>query len=110
MKNHVQSGMRMTFTAAAVVASGQAVVIGSIVGFSVTDVPTGEEGTAVIEEVFSYSCLGSDDIGQGDLVYFDAANDRFTSSAAGTVKAGIAFAASGAGVDTINVKLTPGVG
>jgi len=53
MKNDVQNGDYIEFTAGATITSGQLVQVGSLHGVSVTDVANGAKGTLAMEGVFT---------------------------------------------------------
>lgn len=110
-RNHVQPGKVIPFTAGANVASGDLVLIGSLVGIALGAVANGATGEAQIEEVFEVPKLSTDVMGAGVLVYLDAANKRVTlSDGSGANKpAGTTIAAAGNGVETVKLKLNFGV-
>lgn len=104
-KNYIQEGNVLTCKATAAVVSGAVVVIGKRIAISLVDLAVGETGSITVEGVFSVAKLGTDVIGQGDLLYWDAANGRLTATAAGNTLAGFAAAPAGAGVAFVNIKI-----
>lgn len=113
MKNKVQEGKVMPFVAAADVASGEAVVIGSLVGVSATAVASGDSGSAAIAEVYRLPKASAADISAGDTLIWDVSAGEVIVSGAATGDIdgfGVAFEAAGSGTDEVDVLLTPGSG
>lgn len=104
-KNYIQEGNVLSYTATAAIASGAVVVIGKRIAIALADIAVGETGAITAEGVFAVAKLGTDVVGQGDLLYWDAANSRLTTTAAGNTAAGFAAAPAGAGVGTVNIKI-----
>lgn len=104
-KNYIQEGNVLSYTATAAVASGAVVVIGKRIAIALADIAVGETGSITAEGVFTVAKLGTDVVGLGDLLYWDAANNRLTTTAAGNTAAGFAAAPAGAGVGTVNIKV-----
>lgn len=76
MKNFIQSGHRLPFTAAADTLSGAVVVIGEYVGVNSYDVLTGEEGELSLTGVVSIPKNVGTAFSQGDNAYQDIADDE----------------------------------
>lgn len=76
MKNFIQSGHRLTFTAAADLTSGSVLVIGDYIGVVSYDVLTGEEGELSLTGVVSIPKVAATALAQGDTVYWDIADDE----------------------------------
>ncbi|MEG2961628.1 MAG: DUF2190 family protein [Janthinobacterium sp.] len=104
-KNYIQEGNVLSYTATAAVASGAVAVIGKRIAIALADIAVGETGSITAEGVFAVAKLGTDVVGLGDLLYWDAANNRLTTTAAGNTAAGFAAAPAGAGVGTVNIKI-----
>ena len=104
-KNYVQEGEVIDFVAAAAVLAGAVVVMGKRIGISLSDTAQGATGAAAVEGVFKLNKLAGDVVGQGDLLYWDAANTRLTTTAGGNTLAGYAFAAAAGGVAVVNIKI-----
>ncbi len=104
-KNYVQEGAVIDFVAAAAVLAGGVVLMGKRIGIALSDTAQGATGSAAVEGVFKVNKLAGDAVAQGDLLYWDAANSRLTTTAAGSVLAGYAFAAAGAGAAVVNIKI-----
>ncbi len=110
-KNSIKPGEHITFTAAANVASGQAVVIGSLLGVALTAVANGAQGEAGIEGVWELPKLSSAVVTEGAKLTWDVSAGEFilTSPANGDlVGCATAVAAAGNGAGTVLAKLTPG--
>jgi predicted RecA/RadA family phage recombinase len=105
MKNFVKMGHEIEFTASAAVSSGDLVESGAFVGVAIADVANGEQGIAYIEGVFEVPKLGTDDVSQGDILYFDAGNSRLTLTESTNTKAGYAYEDAGTSVSLVKVKL-----
>lgn len=111
--NFVQEGRVIPFTAAADVVSGQVVVVGSLVGVSMTDVASGATGQLAIEGVFDIPAATAA-ITVGAPVYWDAdgnpvggteGSGAATATSTDNTLMGHAIAAKGATVGTVRVKL-----
>lgn len=107
MKNYVQMGKTLDFTASAAISSGDIVKVGAFVGVALADYANGEDGVMCIDGVYEVAALGTDDISKGDLLYFDESESEMTLSddSGSNAKAGYAFADSGTGVETVKIKL-----
>lgn len=101
----VTEGTHFNFTAGSAVASGAVVLMADTIGIANTAVASGDKGTACTEGVHTLAKLSTDNIAQGAKVYWDATNSRITLSSAGNTLAGRAYAAAGAGVSTVQVKI-----
>ena len=104
-KNYIQEGEVLDFVAAAALLAGAVVLMGKRIGVALSDTAIGATGTAAMEGVFKINKLATDVVAQGDLLYWDAANSRLTTTAAGSVLAGYATAAAGNGVATVSIKI-----
>lgn len=112
-KNYVASGEHITFVASAGVASGAAVVIGSLLGVSLTAVASGASGEAAIEGVWELPKLSTAVIANGTRLHWDVSAGEFVISgtAAGDLEGcAVAVAAAGNGMATVWAKLTPNTG
>lgn len=107
MKNIVQPGDRITFTAGSDVSSGDAVVIANILAVAVTDVASGEDGEAVTEGVVTLPAETAT-FNQGEQVHWDVSEGKLlatgTATASGDLEnVGTVWADSDGG--TVDVKL-----
>ncbi len=109
MKNFVQEGKTITVAAPATVASGQLVVVGSIVGVAAFDAASGAEVEITVEGVFELPKVATDVIVQGDKLYWDSGQAMLTKTAGTGSKpmVGVATAGAGNGVTTVNCLLMP---
>lgn len=112
-KNYIQKGDVIPFTATAAKTSGQVVVVGSLVGVSMTDVANGSTGELAIEGVFDIPAATAA-ISVGAAVYWDADGDPVggtagtgaaTATATDNTLMGYAIAAKAAAAGTVRVKL-----
>lgn len=105
MKNFIQPGDVLDYTAGANITRGQVVVMGVRVGVAVSDIANGSSGAVRVRGVVELAKASADTIAQGALVYWSAANSNITSTDSGNTLAGYAAAAAGNGVTTIRVAL-----
>lgn len=106
MKNAVSHGNVLSYTAAAAaVASGAMVLLGSRVGVAVADIALNATGSVQVVGEFTIPKLSTDVVAQGALLYWDNTNKRLTTTASGNTLAGFATAASGSGNGTVNIKI-----
>lgn len=111
MKNKVQDGKNIQFTAAADIASGDPVVIGQLPGVAASSVANGAVGVAETEGVFNLSVKGVDGAGNsavsiGDKIYFVSADTPKLSKKDTGVLFGYALGAVTSGATaTIAVRL-----
>ncbi len=78
MKNFIQSGDQIIFTAGANLLSGAPVFIGGLVGIVAADVLSGAVGTASLKGVFSVTKVSAEAWAEGDRVYYDESLAKFT--------------------------------
>ena len=105
MKNFVQRGDTLDVTAAAAVASGDVVVIGSIIGVSNVDAEIGDSFALDVVGVFTLPKTSALAISVGDVLYYDAANKVVNKTASGTTKIGVAVTAAANPSPSVNVRL-----
>ncbi|MDM0086755.1 MULTISPECIES: DUF2190 family protein [unclassified Variovorax] len=105
MKNFIQEGAVLDYSPAGAVAGGAVVVMGVRVGVVVADIPAGGLGAVRVKGVVELAKLAADTPAQGALLYWDAANSRLTTTAAGSVLAGYAAKAAGNGATTVWLHL-----
>lgn len=102
-KNYVQDGNTVRFTAAANVKSGDVVLLENLATIAVSDVAQGGVGVGLTTGVFTVKAKAADDIKQGAIVYWST--DGATITAGSNKRLGVAWRASGASVDTVDVKI-----
>lgn len=104
MKNSVQDGKTLRFTAGADISSGDPLQIGVFNGVAINDVANTEEGVLSLEGVYTLTKLETEAIDQGDAVYLDGSN-KITKTAGALKRFGIAFKSEVLAATTIQVKL-----
>jgi predicted RecA/RadA family phage recombinase len=105
-KNYIEEGDVLNFIAGGgAVASGSIVIMGKRAGVALSDIPANGQGAVGVTGVWAISKVPADVVAQGDLLYWDAANSRLTTTAAGSTLAGYAAAPAAAGAATVNIKL-----
>lgn len=101
MRNYIQDGCVMNYSnsSGSTIASGDVVKVGNLIGVAGKDIADGDSGPVNLEGVFSLTKVGSQAWAQGDKVFWDHTNLRFTKTAStdADVPAGIAFEAVGSG-------------
>lgn len=108
MKNYVSEGENVTLVApSGGVTSGVPVLIGGLLVVPSVTADEGDSFAGATKGIFTVTKVGSQAWAAGDIVYWDDSNDRFTKTASGSYKAGVAVAAvgSGAGETTGTVRL-----
>lgn len=106
MKNYIQAGDVIEVTApAGGVTSGAPLLIGALFGVACTTAAAGIRVNLATRGVFDLPKLGTDTITEGQRVFFDAANDRITETAASNYAIGSATEAAGNGAATVRVRL-----
>lgn len=103
-KNYVQDGNTVRFTATAAMKSGDVAVLENLAVVAVSDVAQGGLGVGLTTGVFTVKAKAADDIKQGAIVYWSAA-DGVTTTAGSNKRLGVAWRASGASVETVDVKI-----
>ncbi len=96
MKNGISHGKVMTYTApAGGVVSGTPVLIGALLVVPVTTNPAGEKFAGETEGVISFTKVNAQAWTEGQLIFWDNTNKRFTNvSASGLFAVGVAAEAA----------------
>lgn len=80
--NYLGKGETITFandaTAAAAIASGDVVEIGSLIGVAVTDIAADASGAVALGGVWTLAKVSAEAWTQGDLLYWDASANNAT--------------------------------
>lgn len=105
MKNYVQDGDTINFTAAANLSSGAWVAIGKRTGAVMSDVTSGQVGVARMSGVVRGKKDNTVQIDQGQDVYLNG--DQITNVAAGGTPAGTAWASAATAATEVDVSLGP---
>ena len=98
-----QAGSALSIGAA--IAAGSVVAMGKRIGIALTDIPTNSVGAVAVTGVYTIAKLATDDVSQGELLYWDPANNRLTETPGALNLAGFAAAPAGAGVATVRIKI-----
>jgi predicted RecA/RadA family phage recombinase len=110
--NYLQKGDVLDYTAGADISSGDAVVIGGLIGVALTDIANGDTGSVQITGVFDMPKVSGAVIAQGESLTWDVSAGAFDDNAATaatgdlTGACAVAAEAAGDGVTTIAVRLT----
>ena len=88
MKNFVQNGQTIGYTAGANITSGQAILIGAMLGIAATDIANGSVGIMAVEGVYTITSLTGTAWAQGAQLYWDDTNKRVTNVASGNTACG----------------------
>ena len=85
MANFIQDGCAIDYTPVGDLAAGAVVVQGDLVGIARTPISANALGSLAVEGVFDFpkATGGSTAIAAGALVYWDAGNQRATTTASG---------------------------
>lgn len=102
-KNYVQDGNTVRFTATAAMKSGDVAIIENLAVVAESDVAQNGVGVGLTTGVFTVKAKASDDIRQGAVVYWST--DGATTTAGSNKRLGVAWRASGASVETVDVKI-----
>jgi predicted RecA/RadA family phage recombinase len=99
MKNYVQKGDVLTFTASGPVTAGAGILQGDLFGVAATDAATGEQFEAALTGVFELPKVGAA-VTQGARAYWSAGDSSVTGVATDNTLIG-AFAEDAGGAATI---------
>ena len=102
-KNYVQNGNTVRFTATAAMKSGDVAIIENLAVVAESDVAQNGVGVGLTTGVFTIKAKAADDIKQGAVVYWST--DGATTTAGSNKRLGVAWRASGASVETVDVKI-----
>ena len=106
MKNYIQKGNVITFTAQKTVVSGQGVLQGALFGVAATSAATGEEFEANLVGVYALpKATGEAAIAAGDPVYWSDDQGHVTTSDTDTKRIGAAIQPTTADASTVTVRL-----
>jgi predicted RecA/RadA family phage recombinase len=104
MKNYVQPGNVLLFTAVAAVTSGDLVIVEDMVCVALQDADEGDVFSGYVEGVFDLE-KASGAIDQGAKVYWDASESEVTTTAESNTLIGHAAEAAASGDATAKVRL-----
>ena len=106
--NFIAPGTTVDYAnAGAAIVSGQVVLIGTRVGIAKDAIPaTTGTGVLHVDGVWQVTKLATDVVTQGQALYWDNGNSRFTTTVGSNVLAGWAYAAAAGGANTVvQIKL-----
>ena len=106
MKNYVQPGDTLTIPAPATVAAGGVVIAGNVKGIAAGDAESGDSVDVVTRGVFTLPKVGADAFTLGAPVYWDSGDGLATTTSSGNTAIGVAVAAAGASIASVNVRLS----
>ncbi len=109
MNNYVQPGKTLDYTHTAVVASGVAVLIGTVLVIPGANAGIGVPFPGTIDGVFNIVCATGTAWTMNTPVYWDDTNKRVTTTATGNTKIGMVAAPKVAAAAVGAVKLIPAV-
>lgn len=110
-KKYIQPGNVIDHTAGSAISSGDAIVIGVLLGVALADIANGDTGSVQIEGVFEMPKLSTAVIAAGDKLIWDVSAEQFIVASAATGDldgCAVAVAAAGNGTTTVLAKLLPG--
>lgn len=109
MKNYVQKGEMLDFTAGADLSSGDPVVLGGLMGIVAATVASGAAGVARVQGVVEVSKVSAQAWAYGDRIYWDVSLAKFTNVKDTDTKfAGIAVEVAADPTDTGKILLNTG--
>lgn len=108
MKNFVQEGSVLEFTAGGTITAGTCILVGSLLVCPVVSVASGAKYRAICDGVILHAKNSAEAWTEGVLLYWDAGNSVFTTTASTHKKVGVAARAADNPSATGYVKLLPG--
>ncbi|WP_370049333.1 MULTISPECIES: DUF2190 family protein [Salipiger] len=104
MKNYIQAGNVLSFTAAAAVVSGQGVLQGALFGVATTDADLGADFEAAVTGVFELpKAAGA--LTKGQKAYWSTSNGNVTGTASGNTLIGAVTEAAADAATTAKIRL-----
>lgn len=105
MKNFIQPGRVVTFTApAGGIQSGAGMLAGSLFGIAAATAAAGAQVEGAVEGVFELP-KAADDVSFGERIYWDDTAKNVTTTATDNTLIGAAVAAAASGAATVRVRL-----
>jgi predicted RecA/RadA family phage recombinase len=106
MKNYINSGKTLTVTApTGGISSGDGVLIGNLFGVAAFDAAETENVEIQTTGVMVLPKQPTDVVAVGDLLYWDATNNRLTKTTTSNKIIGVAVAPAGNGAATVVIRL-----
>jgi len=115
-RNRVQNGRRIDVTLSGTVSSGDAIVVGSMIGVCLVDGVAADNIAVAISEVYNLPKVDAAVIIQGEQVFYDVSasevdDENATPASGDIIGFGVAWEGKGATTgEDIAVLLTPGNG
>lgn len=112
-KNFIKPGEHISFIAGANLASGAGVMLGTLLGVSLTAVASGATGEAAVEGVWELPKATGAAMNAWTRPIWDTATNAFIASGASTgdlLNAAIVVETAGSSATTVKVMLLPGAG
>jgi predicted RecA/RadA family phage recombinase len=104
MKNFIQTGDSLTFTAAAAVTAGDGILQGALFGVATTNAASGDEFTAALTGVYELpKAAGALTLGQ--RAYWHPSNANITGTASGATLVGAVAEAAADAATVVKVRL-----
>lgn len=105
MKNFIARGETLEITAGADIASGAGVLVGATFGVAAGAIANGEKGIINLSGVFELPKVSAQAWTQGARIYWEAAENRCTTTASGNTLIGVAYAVAANPSATGQVRL-----
>ena len=94
MKNFIARGETLEITAGADIPSGAGVLVGATFGVAAGDIAEGATGIINLSGVYGLSKVSGQAWAQGARIYWEAAENRCTTTASSNTLIGVAYAAA----------------
>lgn len=109
MKSFIQHGDIWDYANASgsTIPAGTGVVINTVVGVAVSDIPNGAVGAVRVKGVVAFANPTAEVVAQGVALNFDATAQEMQLAAGDLANAGVAVTAAGSGVTVVWVSLNP---
>jgi predicted RecA/RadA family phage recombinase len=106
MATFVHDGNSVDYTPGSAVTAGAVVVQGELVGVAKVDIPAGTLGALAVAGVFDFPKATGSAITAGALCYWDATNQRATTSSSGNKLIGKCVKAAADADTTVRVRMS----
>lgn len=105
MKNYISSGEIVSVAAPYARESGEAALVGSLFGVSITKVALGETMQMQTKGIVKHTKVTADVVAVGDKIYWDNTNKILTTTATSNKWVGVAVAAAGNTATEVELRL-----
>jgi len=102
---YVNAGETVDYTASGAKSEGNVVSLTNRIGICAADIANGDTGAVYVAGTWTLPANNNLVISQGDLVYWDVADDEINKSSSGNILAGWAAEAKAQTGTTVKVKL-----